>query len=82
MMHVYENNVIEWVVAESVDDAKKVLREHYQNWDCGDEIDLDFKQTPDERVLTRDECRGDAVRKTAADWAKEVGRGFLMTTEY
>lgn len=23
MMHVYENSVTEWVIAESVDDAKK-----------------------------------------------------------
>jgi hypothetical protein len=83
-MKVFANNVTDWVVAKDIEDAKAAYREHWNNvvGPSEDEMDLDFEQVPDDRVLTRDECRGEPVRKTAAEWAASEPRGFLMSTEY
>ena len=83
-MNVYANNVIEWVVADSVEDAREVMREHYRNWDCGpiEEADMDFEIVPGDKVLSLDEGNEQTTKRTAKEWAALKGRGFLMTTEY
>lgn len=91
-MHVYENGVTEWFVAESEADAKLAAMEFNAKGPQipAEELDLDFVQTPDDKALTMETddpgvlCgRGrNKVTKTAAEWAATSPRGFLMTTEY
>lgn len=82
-LHVYRNDVTEWFVAESLGDAVEVAREYLGEVCEMDpaEMDLDFSQEPDNKPLTMDDD-GTRVVKSAAEWAAENGKGFLMTTEY
>lgn len=87
-MHVFANDVVEWFVAASVEDAKTAAKEF---WDSNgityEDEHLEFGQVPDQKVLemtTGYDERGRSItaRKTAAEWANSSPRGFLMTTEY
>lgn len=85
--HVYENDVTEWFVAESAAHARQLCLD--QNRLLGhqipeEELDLDFRQCPDDKVLDmRDHGpTGERVKKTCAEFAAEMAPGFLGTTEY
>ena len=70
----------DWVIAESLEDVREVLREHR----CDDDIIIeDFAKLPDDNVIViGDEDGVLKTSKTAAEWAAENGRGFLCSTEY
>lgn len=88
-LHVFENGVTDWVVAESVEEAASLYKKHASETGWGDEsgMDLDFKMTPDHKVLTcegfglDDDGQGNTVRP-ASWYAKNRGKGFLMSSEY
>ncbi len=89
VLHVYRNSVVEWFAAYSAEDAVLVAKGYLADvadFD-EDEMDLDFTQEPDDKLLSvhnvdagtrepKDET------KTAAEWAREYGRGFMFSTEY
>jgi hypothetical protein len=82
-MHIYVNKVIDWVIAESVDDANAVLSEHY-GYTLEQLIDDDTQiteQLPDDKPLTLDED-GSKTTLTAAEWIAKEGRCLLGSTEY
>jgi len=86
-LHLYRNDVTEWFSAATLEEAVSHART-YLSEICGiaDErdMDLDLRQEPDDKLLTlTDECdANDKTTKTAAEWARETGPGFFMTTEY
>ena len=77
-MRVYRNDVVDWVIAESEEDAAKVWEES-----CGDDYSVDdlgkWEVAEDDEVITLLEDEG-PVAKTCKEWAAE-GRGFLGSTE-
>ena len=81
-LHVYANDVTDWVIASSPADADAVSVEH-----TGAPIEpgyeLDWKRLPLDRVLNlhMDDGRG-SVEQTCAEWIAEQGRSFLGSTEY
>lgn len=88
MLHVYRNRVIEWVVAESPEQALHLLAVYLVE-ECGydpSEVDAQLTQEPDDKMLSM-LCDGpdthieERVTKTCAEWAAEHGPGFLGTTE-
>lgn len=87
-LHVYRNNVIEWVVAESHEQAVQQIMSYYENdlgekpedWDPKNYI---FVQEPDDKLLVMyDESDDMRAEKTCAEWAAECGLGLLGSTEW
>ena len=81
-LHVFRNDVIDWVIATDPADATRVWEEH-----SGDTYDADiyaeWLRLPDEDTLEIDDGEGGArVEKTCAELVAKHGRGFLASTEY
>lgn len=81
-LKVYRNDIIEWVIARSPEDASDLVKEHAgepdPDWDTGP-----WRALPDDDVLTiEDEDLATVVTKTCAEWVASNGRGFLASTEY
>ena len=83
MLGVYRNNVIDWVIAESPEDAARAWEEHMGvSWDdATDDGPPEWVRLPDDQVLRINE-EGTVVEKTCAEWVRDQGRGFLGSTEY
>jgi hypothetical protein len=77
-LRVYANDVVDWVIASSPEDADAVCREH-----TGDTDDDPHNWTvcADDHVLPIHTDDG-TIEKTCAEWVAEHGRGFLCSTEY
>lgn len=82
-LKVYENDVTEWVIAESPKDASSVLlaagyvdtlppEDEWQECDPNRTWELAGEFTADGQPETR----------TFAEWIARIGRGVLGTTEY
>lgn len=85
MKYVYANNVTDWFVAETVQHAKKLARQFYKDTSSDipeDELDMDFRRVPDDKILTMDTGDKEPVRKTARQFADDNECGFLMSSEY
>ena len=85
-MHVFKNEITEWVIAESPEDAVAVFLEHVGGTrEDHEDYDFDFVQCPDGEPLTirTDDGPAGTERRTqtCAEWAAEEGRGFLASTE-
>lgn len=88
-LHVFQSEC-DWVVAESLDDAFKVMLEHTgETRKDLEEYDADyFEQLADDhKVSIIDDgdlpsAEWTRTTKTCAEWAKSDGRGFLCSTEY
>ncbi|MHA2064112.1 MAG: hypothetical protein ACXABY_07000 [Candidatus Thorarchaeota archaeon] len=85
-LHVFHNDV-EWVVAESVEDAPKAMFDTVGATYLDD--DLEWRQLDDDaeiRIwhdeLGRVSDGGILVLGTAKVWAEANGRGFLCSTEF
>lgn len=78
-LHVFENDVIDWIVAESADEARQIAFEHSGKSD--EYADLEYTQCPDDQPLTINED-GNETTKTCAEWCTINGKGFLCSTEY
>ena len=81
-LKVYENDVKEWVIAYSPEDAQRVAVEHsgYEP-EHEDEIS-EFTECDPEKPLTRDNDYRGTLTKLPAEWVASEGRCYLMTTEY
>ncbi len=77
----------DWFVAESIEDAALIRSEMYP-----DEEPEDFEELsrlPDDEVigvlcneLGEPDDHGTALNKTASEWARQVGRGVLCSTDF
>lgn len=83
MLGVYRNDVIDWVIAESPEDATRVWEECMgDTWEnCTGDDPPEWVRLPDDHALRIDND-GTIVEKTCAEWVREQGRGFLGSTEY
>lgn len=85
-MHIYTNEVVDWVIAESEDDANQVLCEQhgYTLEQLADEGMLITAQWPDDKPLTLTEEDAYPAKLTLlpAEWAAREGRCFLGSTQY
>ena len=83
MLNVYANNVVFWYVAASAEEAGRM---HCEDVACSMEdltkYELDFKQVPDDVEIAIVQADDTILTKTAGEWVKQNGPGFLATTEY
>ena len=83
-LHVYENEVTDWIVAESSDEARAIGLE--QSGDSEEYKDLEYTQCPDDQPLTVHSDDGpvgnESETMTCAEWCAKEGKGFLCSTEY
>ena len=84
----FKNDVIDWIIAETPEEATKIFAKIY-----GEEFMDDLKENGDEicwgeegpsiELTINDENWPEGSRKkTVAEWIKECGRGLLCSTEY
>lgn len=92
-LHVYEYDC-DWVVARDQADADEILRQHYVSI-LGDVENAEDGAEMAEDATLKIWCRKDTgevwephaseaelIEKTAGEWARERGRGWLCGTEY
>lgn len=80
-LKLYKNDVIEWVVAESPEDATAIMlseKMHYDDPPEWEELPMDSKWT----LFGQFTDDGKDLTLTAAEWIARQGRGFLGTTEF
>ena len=73
------SNDIDYVIAESADEANQIVTDHYG---CGQEELGVFEAEDGEKEFTlrlEDETK---ITKQIADWVKERGKGYFACTEY
>lgn len=86
-MKVFTNHT-DWVVAANLRDAQRVVEDHHGVRFAQEGWSLDeWSQVPDDNPITVRNIEGrdtedDKLTKTAGEWAKSHGRGFLCSTEY
>lgn len=84
-LHIYTNEVTDWIIAASEEDANAVLSEHYDLpleglREEGLEITA---QWPDDKPLSiRDEHTDERKTQLPHEWASQEGRGLLCSNEY
>lgn len=84
-LRVFKNDVTEWVIARSPEDASAVLLEHYQTTGCDSfpPEQFDWEECPLDAAFTyHDDNDGSSTTKLFQEWVVEKGRGFLATTEF
>jgi len=83
-LHVYENEVIDWIVAESEEEARAIGLS--QSGDSEEYKDLEYTQCADDQPLTINWDDGPEgagkMTLTCAEWCAKNGKGFLCSTEY
>lgn len=87
MLHVFKNDVVDWFVAETAEEAKRLSIAYAK--ECGIDVELYdvddnmFTQERDDKRLTiNDDSESGKTTKTCAEWAAQNGKGFLCSTEY
>ena len=94
-LHVFEFSDCDFVVAADVADAWAVLEEqHGDGYHDPDDIEGDarWRQLPDDeelgmwcypdgKIAEFDADGSEVVTRTAGEWAKRLGRGFMGSTE-
>lgn len=83
-MHIYTNEVTDWIIAADEADANAVLREHYGYTQAQLEEEGAHvrKQWPDDKLLRVHDDDGVKRELLPAEWIAREGRGFLCSTEY
>lgn len=80
-LKVYRNDVTEWVVAESPEDAEKVVAE--TGAPPPDDPNEWIECSPDKEWTCHDfDGKGNTKTMTFREWIAHTGRGYLGTTEY
>lgn len=80
-LRVYRNEAIDWFIAESAEHAVHLARAHYAGLGVDeDEMDLNFEQVPDNKVMTLRDGATVVGRRTAAEWARLERAGHFATT--
>jgi hypothetical protein len=81
ILHVYSNDVTEWIIAYSPEDAIKVWEE-----DVGYEYELDngifVLESDDKELSIHNVDEGGSETYTMREWAEKMGRSYLCSTEY
>lgn len=81
MLKAFKNGVIEWVIAETPEEATKIILKTYEV--PLDEVDTDWVECAPEKLFTYNEDDGvTQTTKPFREWIAQKGRGFLATTEY
>lgn len=91
-LHVYRSQC-DWWVAQTIDDAWAQMEKHYgetraeiQTYDeltlLADDETIRVLCEKDAAGVMRPSDGGEYVTKTAAEWAKQEGRGMLCSTEF
>jgi hypothetical protein len=80
ILHVYENDVIDYVVATSVEEAKELMSKAFD--DVEEYLETEYIQVPDDKELTINSDDEGLLTHTCAEWCKINGKGFLCSTEY
>jgi hypothetical protein len=84
-LHVYCNDVTDWFVAESAEEARQMgIKYNKDRFGGGDDYEeMEYHQVADNTHITiNDDFYSKVITKTAADWCKANGKGFLCSTEY
>lgn len=80
-LHMYRNQIVDWFIATSAEHAAELAIEHYAQFgEDHEEMDLDFEQEPDDKLLTLRDGAEVVGRRTAAEWARLEGIGHFATT--
>ena len=79
-LHVYQNEVIDSIVATSEEEARQIAYEYTEQSE--EYSDLEYTQRPDDMPLTIHDDEGGKEIKTCAEWCARNGKGFLCSTEY
>ncbi len=95
-LKVFHNDVVDWIVAESPEDADKLCLEHYG--ECTADYDMEWLEEIDSLTIRfEEECEirpwpedhlvtledgVNIVTAMPAAWAKWNRRGFLCSTEW
>lgn len=89
MLHVYSNDVVDWFVAESPEEAREFGIAYAKQ--CGSDGEMyeeftadDYTKEPDDKLLTINDEREPEGKwtMTCAEWCRANGKGFLCSTEY
>lgn len=69
------------VIAEDIRDVRRVMESHAGSWESNDG---DWRVIEDDKLIKIHNVTGheDIVEKTADEWVKAEGRGFLCSTEW
>jgi hypothetical protein len=77
-MNLYANDVVDWVIAESPEEAKSIYLAFFGN-DCPE--DVEFELVPNYKILRMD-MDGTKITQSAGEFVTQFGKGFLGSTEY
>lgn len=84
MFKMFANDVTEWVIAESEEEANQIIAKHH-GFDVSemDEFSRVNTELSPNSYLTMDmDLDGRPVKKTVREWIEEYGKGYFGTTEY
>jgi hypothetical protein len=73
------SNDIDFVIAESADEAKRIVTEHYG---CDQDDVGDFETQNEEKEFTLRLDDGEKVTKRISEWIAEFGKSYFACTEY
>lgn len=79
-LHVFANDVVEWVIARDEADATAVWHEFFG--ESEEPVDTNWVRLEPWTVITVHDDDLGVRTMTCAGWIVESGRGFLCTTEY
>ena len=82
ILHVYANDVIDWIVASSPEEARTLAIEELGSGHYDIESEEYELCSDDEPLTIRDEDKNERVTKTCAEWCADNGKGFLCSTEH
>jgi hypothetical protein len=92
MLHMYENGLPEWVIAESRQECVELYKEYATTVEGLGLDDIEFDLDPDNwdelpanQDFTFHEDLADQSHgktKTVAEWCAEHGKGWFATSEY
>lgn len=75
MLHIFSNKIYDWFVAETQQEAAKMVQEYHE---CQDnEIDTDFEQVDDSQMLDFKDEENNPVKITAKELSELCGKGFV-----
>lgn len=89
-MKCFRNDVVDWVIAETSDEATKILLETYGQ-DSDEPVDKEgyWAEVDPQSELSINDENGPwqdgsypLRTQTVAQWIEERGKGFLCSTEY
>ncbi len=71
----------DYIIAESLDEVKKILLEHGHDDDLDEYIE-GFETMNTELKFTYNDEEAGGITKTVGEWIKERGKGFFASVNY